>query len=162
MKRPHLAHVSLTSQTCSFCFGSFLEASACMCACMFIWCEQRPLCAIKVGLSKCDSSLMDNDKVADELVKPFPLPMGKRQRTVWCHFNSTQPWKINIKAFRLIRPPFEIAYCARCESENKVVRVGGCESVCSWEHLGKLYTDVVPHLQHSKNWTSCFFFDLHQ
>lgn len=53
-----------------------------MCACMFIRCEQKPLCVIKVGLSKCDSSLMDNDKVADEFVKPFPLPMGKRQRTV--------------------------------------------------------------------------------
>ena len=46
---------------------------------------------------------------------------------MWCRFNSTQAWKINIKAFRIILLPFEMRYCARCESEKqtKKEREGG-------------------------------------
>lgn len=51
------------------------------CACLFD-AGRRPLCAIKAGVSKCDSALMDNDKVADELVQPFPSPVGERRPTV--------------------------------------------------------------------------------
>lgn len=58
-----------------------LDCAACVCVRLFS-ASLRPLCAIKAGVSKCDSALMDNDKVADELPQPFPSPVGARRSTV--------------------------------------------------------------------------------
>ncbi len=75
-------------------------------------------------------SLIDIDEAVDEFARPFPQPKGESQQTMWCHFNLTQAWKINIKAFRIIRLPFEIRYCARYESEKQTGRErGGREKV---------------------------------
>lgn len=115
-----------------------------MCACLFD-ASLRPLCAIRAGVSKCDSALMDNDKVADELPQSFPLPVGARRSTVWCHFNTTMPWKISIKAFPIICLPFEIAHCARARSRESVrVGWGGLAEPHSLpSSLWKQYLDVL-------------------
>lgn len=49
---------------------------------------------------------------------------------MWCHFNLTQAWKINIKAFQIIPLPFEIRYCARCESKKHRERYALCVQEC--------------------------------
>lgn len=116
-----------------------------VCACPFD-ASLRPLCAIKAGVSKCDSALMDNDKVADELPQPFPSPVGARRSTVWCRFNPTRPWKISIKVFPIIRLPFEIAHCARARSRESARRVGGWGRVHHHplpSSLWKQYLDVL-------------------
>lgn len=88
---PHLSHGSFSGililsgmspvKQANLRFRSFLEAGSRVCVCL-LNASLRPLCAIKAGVSKCDSALMDNDKVADELPQPFPSPVGARRSTV--------------------------------------------------------------------------------